>query len=302
MTPQQAADLFRSDDLIGIGMEADKVRQKLHPEGVVNYVIQGELDLACIDNTVAACEQLDSLAGLGARSIVLTGGLPPDASIRKCVELVRALKQRLDISISGLSSRQLAELAKAARAPLSGAIAQLWEGGLDSIGSNAMPDAAGGNRALWCEAHRAAHKVGMHTTARIAFASGGTVPERVDALETIARLQDEGGGFVSLAPTFTGSAEEPTAVEYLKTLAASRLYLLSISNCEDSWKGAGMKVCQVGLRFGGNDLGCAEVYGSNPGDPQRQPQITAGELRRLIRDAGFLPKQRNELYTVCFLD
>ena len=91
---------------------------------------------------------------------------------------------------------------------------------------------------------------------------------------------------------------EPTAVEYLTTLAVSRLYLDNIENLQGSWRTQGLKVLQMGLRFGGNDVGSVllEEHASKPGG------ATEEELRRIIREAGFRPVQRDTLYRTMFLN
>jgi cyclic dehypoxanthinyl futalosine synthase len=302
VTARQAADLFRSNDLIGIGMEANKVRQNLHPEGVVSYTVSGELDLANAADTENILERVRRMTAAGISSLVLTGDLRASANLKECWGLVRMLKRHFAISIGGFSPLQLTNLASASNLSLDDTIAQLRDAGLDSIGTQGMRP-GGPDTGLWREAHRSAHKAAVKTTAKIVFETGAAVEQQIDGLETIRRMQDETGGFVSAAPSFQEAAgQEPTAVEYLKALAISRLYLPNILNCENSWRGAGLKVCQVGLRFGGNDLGSVEPVDDSAGSDKKSATVTAGELRRLIRDAGFTPKERDALYATHYLD
>jgi cyclic dehypoxanthinyl futalosine synthase len=132
------------------------------------------------------------------------------------------------------------------------------------------------------------------------FGVGETIAERVAHLEHLRNLQQETGGFTSFTPLAhpSGLASEPTAVEYLKTLAVSRLYLDNIQNLQGSWATQGLKVLQMGLRFGGNDVGSVlleERFGKPGG-------ATEEELRRIIREAGFKPAQRDTLYRTFFLN
>jgi cyclic dehypoxanthinyl futalosine synthase len=159
------------------------------------------------------------------------------------------------------------------------------DAGLNSIGETAaaVPGEA------WANVHRAAHALGMRTTARVVFGAGETFEERLAGLETVRRLQEETGGFVALAPISyhaEGGREldETTAIEYLKTLAVSRMYVDNIDNVEADWTTQGLKVLQMGLRFGANDVGAVQV--------ERTKGATEEELRRVIRDAGFRPAQR----------
>jgi cyclic dehypoxanthinyl futalosine synthase len=300
MTHKEAVDLFSGNDLIGIGMAADKIRQKLHPENVVTYAAEGEIDLAHAANVAELCEMAERLRDGGASSVALRGELPPSADLNMFAALVKALSL-LGIGATGFSPQQCAGLARIGGLPLRSAIALLRDAGLESIGSDPVDAGCEHSAALWREAHRAAHKAGMKTAARVAFGTGDTPAQRLGALENIGQLQEETGGFISVAVRFREGAEEPTAVEYLKSLALARLCLPDILNCEDSWRGAGLKVCQLGLRFGGNDLGSLEIT-ERPANNRNPGRIAAGELRRLIRDAGFLAKERTADYSAYFLD
>jgi cyclic dehypoxanthinyl futalosine synthase len=138
VTARQAADLFRSNDLIGIGMEANKVRQNLHPEGVVSYTISGELDLANAADTENILERVRRMTAAGISSLVLTGDLRASANLKECWGLVRILKRNFAISIGGFSPLQLTNLASASNLSLDDTIAQLRDAGLDSIGTQGM--------------------------------------------------------------------------------------------------------------------------------------------------------------------
>ncbi len=96
--------------------------------------------------------------------------------------------------------------------------------------------------------------------------------------------------------------EEATGVEYLKTLAISRLYLDNIVNIQSSWVTQGLKICQVGLRFGGNDVGSIMIEENVVSAAGARNKASEEELRRIIRDAGFTPKQRDSLYLTYFLN
>jgi cyclic dehypoxanthinyl futalosine synthase len=142
----------------------------------------------------------------------------------------------------------------------------------------------------------------MQTTATMMFGSGETFDHRMNHLETIRQLQEETGGFASFTPwtcvsnnsTMAGF-EEATAVEYLKTLGISRMYLDNIENVQSNLETQGLKVLQVGLRFGGNDVGSVLLaQGANA--------ATEEQLRQVIRDAGFKPVQRDTLYRTMFLN
>jgi cyclic dehypoxanthinyl futalosine synthase len=150
--------------------------------------------------------------------------------------------------------------------------------------------------------HRAAHELGMQTTATMLFGGGETLEHRMNHLEAVRQLQEETGGFASFTPrscTPHSSAlngfEEATAVEYLKTLAISRMYLNNVENVQSDLATQGLKVLQVGLRFGGNDVGSVLLAeGANA--------ATEEQVRQVIRDAGFKPVQRDTLFRTMFLN
>jgi cyclic dehypoxanthinyl futalosine synthase len=148
------------------------------------------------------------------------------------------------------------------------------------------------------------------------FGVGETFEQRIAHLELLRQLQEETGGFTSFTPLAYQDGglniPEPTAVEYLTTLAVSRLYLDNIPNLQSSWATQGLKVLQMGLRFGGNDVGSVllEERFSKSGSPAgvlgplgwKPGGATEEELRRIIREAGFRPVQRDTLYRTLFLN
>jgi len=157
----------------------------------------------------------------------------------------------------------------------------------------------GGDLGSLLNRHRSAHRAGIPTTAGMVFGAGETPEDRVDYLFAIRDLQQETGGFTAFAPTSfrpgpRDSREAPTAVEYMRTLAVSRMVLDNIENVESSCVAQGLKVVQMALRFGANDAGTIPAEGN--------PSFTEEDLRRVIRDAGFRPVERDISYRTHFLD
>src|SRR5207248_7546487 len=135
--------------------------------------------------------------------------------------------------------------------------------------------------------------------------------QRLNHFEIVRRIQEDTGGFTAFIPWFFQREytslgrfvkEEATAVEYLKMLALSRLYLANIPNIQASWVTPGLKVCQLGLRFGGNDVGSIMLEENVVKAAGTSNCTTEEELRRIIRDAGFRPAQRDTLYRTMFLN
>jgi cyclic dehypoxanthinyl futalosine synthase len=311
---KDALDCFQSHDLIGIGMEADAVRRRLHPEGVVSYTIDGRINYAKSSDGAALehlCDRIAGIVAMGGTGVMLHGEVTPAHTIAWFSGLFRKIKERFPaLWLHSLSASEVFAIAEHSGLTVEDAISRLRDAGLDSIPGNdagILDDAvqhqgARMKTADWIAVHRAAHKLGMQTTATMMFGGGETLEHRMNHLEAVRQLQEETGGFASFTPwSFApqGSAlngfEEATAVEYLKTLAISRMYLNNIDNVQSNLETQGLKVLQVGLRFGGNDVGSVLLAkGANA--------ATEEQVRQVIRDAGFKPVQRDTLYRTMYLN
>lgn len=302
---QEALDCFNSDDLIGIGMEADAIRRRLHPEGVVSYTIDGRINYNAPIESIR--KRIEQTLEIGGTAITLQGEVTPDHSIAWFEDLFRTLKTlHPNLHLHSLSASEVIAIATLSCLSLADTLTRLQASGLDSIpGDDAgiLDEAVQNqnNRCTpndWLTVHRTAHSLGIHTTATMTFGSGEAMEHRMNHLEAIHRLQEETGGFAAFTPwsfqqqssTMRGF-EEATAVEYLKTLAISRMALENIENIQ-SLPTQGLKVLQMGLRFGGNDVGSASL----------EETATEEQLRQVIRDAGFKPVQRDTLYRTMFLN
>jgi len=342
MTRQEALDLFRSDDLIGIGMAADAVRRRHHPEGVATYIIDRNINYTnfCTEYCTFCAfyrplghaegyvlpketiwEKIRETIELGGTGVLMQGGLHPGLKIEWYEDMLRSIKERFHIHLHCFSSPEILNIAEVSGLSLRETIVRLRAAGLDSIpggGAEILDDEVRRrssrlkcNTKEWLEVHRVAHSLGMRTTATMMFGAGETIEHRLNHLDHIRRLQEETGGFTAFIPwTFQAGntslgrsvQEEATAVEYLKTLAISRLYLDNVENIQCSWVTQGLKTCQIGLRFGANDVGSTMIEENVVSAAGAHHSAEEEDLRRLIRDAGFIPKQRDTLYRSLFLN
>jgi len=346
LTKQQALDLFRSDDLIGLGMEADTQRRKLHPEGVVTYIIDRNINYTnfCTEyctfcafyrplkgpkakegyildfNTIY--DKIEETVELGGTGVLMQGGLHPDLKIDWHEKMLRGIKQRFPkVHLHCYSASEIIAIAEYSELSIRDTIARLRDAGLDSIhggGAEILDDEVRYRIELlkcltedWLNVHRTAHHLGMRTTATMMFGVGETYEHRVNHFQRLYDLQQETGGFTAFIPwsfqpanTALGGRhwDEATAVEYLKVLAISRLFLSNFKNVQSSWVTQGLKVCQLGLRFGGNDVGSVMLEENVVRAAGVTNCTTEEELRRIIRDAGFKPVQRDTLYRTYFLN
>src|ERR1700756_22229 len=346
LTRQQALDHFNSPDLIGLGFEADAVRRRLHPEGVVSYIIDRNINYTnfcteyctfcafyrplkgpkasggCIHDFEKIYEKISETLEMGGPGVLMQGGIHPDLKIDWFESLFRGIKQRFPkIWLHCLSASEVLAIAEYSELDLRTTIARLRDAGLDSIpggGAEILDDDVRHRIARlkcrtedWVSVHRTAHQLGMRTTATMMFGVGETMDQRVNHFEVVRRLQEETSGFTAFIPwsfqpknTALGGRgwDEATSVEYLKTLAISRMYLDNIENVQASWVTQGLKVLQMGLRFGGNDVGSVMLEESVVKAAGTSTSTTEEELRRIIRDAGFKPVQRDTLYRTMFLN
>lgn len=310
---EQALDCFNSDDLIGIGMEADAVRRRLHPEGVASYIIERKIDCGGV-NFEAVCERIRESVERGATGVTLREAVDSEQKTEKIDGyerlLARVREQFPAVWLHCFSASEILTIAQNSGLTVRETISRLRDAGLDSIpGDDAgiLDDSVHQHGARgkwsvpgWMEVHREAHALGMRTTAGMTFGAGASFEQRVNHLEIVRQLQEETGGFTAFTPVSfeprkagVSGVEEPTAVEYLKTLAISRMALDNIENVQADLETQGLKVLQMALRFGGNDVGSVLFEGGDG--------TTEEDLRRVIRGAGFKPVRRDTLYRTMFL-
>ncbi|MGH9455856.1 MAG: cyclic dehypoxanthinyl futalosine synthase [Terriglobia bacterium] len=339
----QALEMLRSDDFIGLGLEADAVRQRLHPGNVITYQIDRNINYTnfCTEycsfcafyRPVKSAEgyvqplesifqKIDETLALGGTGILMQGGLHPDLKMDYYVNLISAIRQRYPkLHLHCLSAPEVLNIAEICSMTVRDVIATLMDSGLDSIpgaGAEILDDEVRHRIARlkcstqeWLDVHRTAHQLGMRTTATMMFGVGETLEHRINHLEHIRQLQEETGGFTSFIPWFFQREntslghfvkEEATAVDYLKMLAVSRVYLDNVLNVQASWLTPGHKICQIALRFGGNDVGSILIEENVVSAAGCRNTSSEEDLRRLISDAGFRPIKRDTLYRTYYLN
>ncbi len=332
----QALEMLRSDDLMAIGMEAMAVRRKKTDPRIATYQIDRNINytnfcteycsfcafyrpLGARDGYVLPLEEIyskiDEMLELGGSGVLLQGGLHPDLRIEYYEMLLRSLKQRYPrVHLHCFSAPEVLNIAELSQISLRETIARLRDAGLDSIpggGAEILDDEIRGRIARlkctsdeWVLCHRTAHELGLRTTATMMFGCGETLEHRVNHLERIRQLQDDTGGFTAFIPWIFAPENTPlgkkvpqaTAVDYLKTLAVSRIYLDNFDHIQSSWLTPGIKVCQVGLQFGADDVGSILIEENVVYAAGVRNRTNESELRRIIVDAGYIPAQRDTLY------
>ena len=147
------------------------------------------------------------------------------------------------------------------------------------------------------------HELGGRSTATMMFGHVETLAERIEHLDRLRQLQDETGGFTAFIcwtfqPDNTDMAHLPKAgsFEYLKTQAVARLYLDNFANIQSSWVTQGLKIGQLGLLFGANDMGSLMIEENVVAEAGTVHFLTLSQIRDAISELGFTPRQRNVFY------
>jgi cyclic dehypoxanthinyl futalosine synthase len=341
ITQQEALEMFRSDDLVGIGMAAHQVRTKKNNPRVVTYQIDRNINYTnfCTEycsfcafyrplgskegyvlSFETIFEKIEEMLEFGGTGILMQGGLHPDLRIEYYENLLRSIKQRYpQVHLHCFSAPEILCIAEVSGLSVRDTIARLKDAGLDSIpggGAEILDDEVRQRISRlkctsdeWEEMHRIAHALGLRTTATMMFGCGEEYRHRVNHFERLRRIQEDTAGFTAFIPwmfapenTALGKkVPEATAVDYLKTLAISRLYLDNIDHIQSSWLTPGIKVCQVGLQFGADDVGSILIEENVVYAAGVRNRTNEAELRRIIFDAGYIPAQRDTLYRTYFL-
>jgi len=341
ISTEEALDLFRSDDLIGIGMAANEVRRQKTDPRVATYQIDRNINYTnfCTEycsfcafyrplgsregyllSFESIYKKIEEMIELGGTGILLQGGLHPDLRIEYYENLLRSLKERFPrVHLHCFSAPEILCIAEVSGLSVRDTIARLMAAGLDSIpggGAEILDDEIRARISRlkctvneWVEMHRIAHSLGLRTTATMMFGCGEEYRHRVNHLETVRRIQEETGGFTSFIPWMFAPENTPlgkkvpeaTAFDYLKTLAISRLYLDNIDHIQSSWLTPGIKICQLGLQFGADDVGSILIEENVVFAAGVRNRTNEAELRRIIFDAGYTPAQRDTLYRSYYL-
>ncbi|HEX7137023.1 MAG TPA: cyclic dehypoxanthinyl futalosine synthase, partial [Vicinamibacterales bacterium] len=337
----EALELYRSAPTPVLGQLADEIRQRKHPEGVVTYIIDRNVNYTnvCVakcnfcafyrevgspDGYVLGFDELfrkiDETIAVGGVQLLLQGGHNPDLPLSWYEDLFRAVKDHYpSFKLHALSPPEVIHLSRLAQLPVPAIIDRLVAAGLDSIPGGGAEILVDRVRKLlhcygkatsdeWLDVMRHAHRAGLRTTATMMYGTLETDVERVEHMMRLRDLQDETGGFTafitwSFQPDHTElGAEhrisEATGVEYLRTLAISRIVLDNFDNLQASWVTQGGKVGQLSLAYGANDMGSVMIEENVVRAAGASYCMDELEIVRNIEDAGFQPKRRSMHYEI----
>jgi cyclic dehypoxanthinyl futalosine synthase len=336
LTVDQCTMLLESHDVAAMGVAADEIRQRRHPENIVTYIIDRNINYTNVCNVVCTfcafyrrpgapdtyvrtleeiCAKIDETIALGGTGVLMQGGLHPDFGIEWYEDLLRTLHAKYpNFQLHCFSPPEIHNLHLISGLDYETIMARLKAAGLYSLpggGGEILDDEVRKRVSTkcttdeWLDVMRAVHHVGLRSTATMMFGIGDNISHRVAHLKRVRDLQDETGGFTAFIPwTFQREntalgrriKAELTGIDYLKMLAVSRLFLDNIDNFQSSWLTQGLKLGQVALRFGANDMGSIMIEENVVSAAGAHNCADEKMLRYLIREAGFVPQQRDILY------
>jgi cyclic dehypoxanthinyl futalosine synthase len=327
--------LYKNAPLLELGALADARRRALHPDGVVTYIVDRNINYTNV--CVADCgfcafyrrprhgegytlsfeqigEKIDETKALGGVQILIQGGHNPYIPFAWYLELIKYIKRNHPIHVHGFSPSEVDFWSTLYRMDARDVIRELVKAGLDSIPGGGgeilvqrvrdlvAPKKAGADR--WLEIMEIAHQEGLRTSSTMMYGIGETLDERMEHLRRLRDLQARTGGFTAFISWPLQPENTPTlsqmpktdAVEYLRTTAFARLVLDNIPNIQASWVTMGMKVGQIALSYGCNDFGSLMIEENVVSAANTTYSTTTDEMERLIRDAGFEPRRRRQDY------
>ncbi|MBM4128813.1 MAG: dehypoxanthine futalosine cyclase [Nitrospira sp.] len=249
LTKNEGLKLLKQSDLLELGKKADEVRKKLHPEGIITFIVDRNINYTniCI-NKCRFCafwreeddpeayilgedelfRKIEETVQSGGTQILLQGGLNPKLDITYFVNLLKELKRRFDINIHGFSPPEICYMADRSDLTIKETISLLRDAGLDSVpGGGAeilsdrireviSPRKIKSNR--WIRVMEVAHRLGMRTTATMMFGSVEEPEDIIEHLDAIRTLQDKTHGFTAFIPW----SFQPGNTELAKSLELSK--------------------------------------------------------------------------------
>lgn len=335
LSPDEGLVLLESHDLAAIGSAADQVSRRMHPETYRTYNVDRNINYTNVctavcnfcafyrgpksdEGYVLSREQLlkkvEETVALGGNQILMQGGLHPKFKIDWYEELLRDIKTSFpEVNVHGFSPPELHHFTKVNNMTLKDVLERLKAAGLGSVpggGAEILVDRV--RSALtrgkcmtdeWLEVMRVWHQLGGSSTATMMFGHLETLTERIEHLDRLRKLQDETNGFTAFIcwtfqPDNTELSHLPAvgSFEYLKTQAISRLYLDNIPNIQSSWVTQGLKVGQLAMLFGANDMGSLMIEENVVAEAGTVHFLSLDQIRAAIEELGFQARQRDVFY------
>lgn len=335
ITYDEGVALLERGDFHVLTALAHKRRMHMHAEPVVTYIVERNINYtnACVTycrfcafyrrpghkevyvlTHEDLAKKIDELIELGGIQILLQGGHHPDLPLTWYEDMLRFIKSEYPmINVHGFSAPEVEHVANLEKMSVKDVLSRLRDAGLGTLpgaGGEVLVDRVRDviatlktTTADWIAVHRAAHELGMRSTATMMFGHAETLAERVEHLQRVRELQDETDGFTAfILWTFqpdNTAMWRYTKLEshsYMRTAAVSRLYLDNVENLQASWVTQGPRVAEMTLRAGVNDMGSTMLEENVVSAAGTTYCMNSEQIERSIRECGFIPKRRNVYY------
>lgn len=336
LTLDEGVRVYREGDLHELGAAAHARRLAMYPQSVVTYVIDTTINYTNVCNVHctfcaffrpenhkegytmshdAVLDRVKFAVDRGATQIMIQGGVNPELRIgwfETLFDRVRREYPRVDIH--SLSVSEIVGLAHVENSTTRDVLMRLKDAGMKSLpgaGAEILVERVRKRISArkvkpdeWLGVMREAQHLGMPTTATMMFGSIETPEERIEHLHVLRALQDETGGFTAFIPWYYVPFKTPlrgreaTGLEYLRVLAVSRLYLDNFAHLQASWLTPGVKLGQLALFYGCDDMGGTILEERVVHDAGSTNEATRRDLEMLILKAGFTPIIRDTYWNV----
>jgi cyclic dehypoxanthinyl futalosine synthase len=330
---EEALELYRLP-LPELGALADAIRQRKHPERIVTYIIDRNINYTNIcnvyctfcafmreekddDSYVLTKEQVGAkikeLVEIGGAQILMQGGHHPKLGIEYYLDLLRYIRANFpQVNIHGFSPPEFCHFAEVFKMSVAEVIRQFKDAGLGSIpggGGEILVEKVRNRIAplkctgqQWLDVMETAHGLGLNSSATMMFGHVETIEDRIEHLRMLREVQDRTHGFTAFI-CWTFQAENTRlrapmvgAHEYLRTQAFARIFLDNFPNVQASWVTQGPQIGQVALQYGANDFGSVMMEENVVSSAGTTFRINEETMQRLICELGYEPHRRNNWY------
>jgi dehypoxanthine futalosine cyclase len=334
LAPDRALRLLDEAPLLELGRAADQRRHGLHPGNVVTYIIDRNVNYTNL--CITACkfcnfyrppkskagytlsreilaEKFAETVAMDGIQILLQGGVNPALPLSYYEDLFRWTKANFPLALHALSPEEVSFIARNEGRTIRDVLERLVTAGMDSLpggGAEILDDEIRHkisplkcSTSTWLDVMREAHAIGLRTTGTMVFGFGENPGHVVRHLERLRALQDRTSGFTAFIcwpfqaeGTRLRLGDDTTAQRYLRVFSLARLYLDNFPNLQVSWPTMGPDIGQIALRFGGNDFGSAMIEENVVSQAGAVFKLSAADIERCVRAAGFVPRRRNMRY------
>lgn len=334
LTSGEALKLFTDGDLLELGKAAEAIRKKKFGD-MTTFIIDRNINYTNIcKNECKFCafwrranqkgaylltheeilQKVRETVAAGGTQLMIQGGLHPDLPLSYYEDMLRLIKKNFDITIHSFTATEIQHFANCAGLSILETLKRLQAAGLDSLpggGAEILVDEVRKKISPkkimtddWLNVMRAAHSIGMKSTATMVIGFGETLAQRLEHMEKIRNLQDETGGFRAFItwtyqPKNTAlGGEKVSSQDYMKTLAMTRIFMDNVEHIQGSWVTQGERIGQLTLTFGADDLGSIMLEENVVRAAGTSFEMSTRKMVDLIRSAGKIPAQRNTKYEV----